>query len=295
MADFHGFPTRRVSSSALEVDYLTTAGPRLVRLSYKGSANLLAEVPEITVPTPFGDFRYLGGHRLWHAPESMPGSYIPDNDDLSVSETPGGLILDGKTERLTRIHKRIQVQLDARRPHIELVHTLVNESTSEVELSPWALTMFRLGGIAILPIRTGQWSDEDLLPDRHLTLWPYSRIRDPRLHLQDDFVLVEAMPDLPPLKIGSLTPLGWTAYLLEGVLFRKSFETRSGLPHPDHGCNAEIYCDSHFIELESLGPLARLAPGASISLTESWDLYDSLEQDWLPTEIRQELNQKARR
>ncbi len=293
MTDFHGFPTHRLSSDVLDIDCLATAGPRLVRLSYKGSPNLLAEVPEIVVPTPFGDYRYLGGHRLWHAPESMPGSYIPDGDGLSLSEIPGGLILDGATERPTGINKRIEIRLDPHRPHVELIHTLINEGDLETELAPWALTMFRLGGVAILPLRTGHWTDDDLLPDRHLTLWPYTSIADPRLRLRDDFVLVEALRDHPPLKLGAFTPIGWIAYWLDGILFRKSFEPRPGLLHPDHGCNAEVYCDSHFIELESLAPLTRIAPGSPVSLTETWDLYESVQQDWLPAQVIHDLIHKS--
>ncbi len=295
MTDFYGYATRHLASDFLELDVLSTAGPRVVRLSRKGSPNLLAEVPEITIPTPDGDYRYLGGHRLWHAPESMPRSYVPDEAGLSITEIPNGLILDGRTERSTGIHKRIEIRLDPVRPRVELTHSLLNEGSWEVELSPWALTMFRLGGVAMLPTRPGEKTSEDLLPDRHFSLWPYSRLDDPRLRLEDDFILVEARPNLPPLKIGTLSPVGWTAYWLDPVLFRKSFVVQAGLPHPDRGCNAEIYCDSHFIELESLGPLTRLAPGASTSLREIWELYDGLEQNFIPSRLIEQLTKKDRR
>ena len=84
MGDFFGYTTRILSSRFLELEILENAGPRIVRLSYKGSLNLFAELPEISVPTPSGNFHYLGGHRLWHAPESMPKSYIPDDNTLSA-------------------------------------------------------------------------------------------------------------------------------------------------------------------------------------------------------------------
>jgi hypothetical protein len=278
MSDFYGYPTRRISSDFLELDCLATAGPRIVRLSYKGAPNLFAEVPGISVPTPYGDYHYLGGHRLWHAPESMPRSYIPDGDGLTVSEIPSGLILDGKVEPLTGIHKRIQIGLGPDPARVTLTHTLINEGPGEVELAPWALTMFRLGGTAILPARVIGGPSNDLLPDRHFSLWPYTRIIDPRLHLEDDFLLVAAKPDLPPFKIGTLNPQGWSAYWLDGILFRKTFAVSPELRHPDYDCNAEIYCDERFLELESLAPLARLAPGGSVTFRETWELYETLEQ-----------------
>jgi hypothetical protein len=281
MNDFYGYPVRRLTSKYVELDCLATAGPRIVRLKYKGSNNLLAEVPEISIPTPYGDYHYLGGHRLWHSPESMPRSYIPDGEGMVASELPDGLALDGRREPGTGIHKRVEVRLHSDEPKVTLSQTLINEGLWDVKLSPWALTMFRLGGTAILPIRADESAAEDLLPNRHFSLWPYSQLNDPRLQLENEFILIRAKPDLPPFKIGTFNPRGWTAYWLGDVLFRKTFAVHPGLRHPDYDCNAEIYCDSHFIELESLGPLSRLAPGDFVTLNETWEFYDSLEQSFL--------------
>jgi hypothetical protein len=293
MNDYHGLPTRHLASGSLELDCLETAGPRIVGLRYRGSENLLAEVPGISVPTVYGDYHYIGGHRLWYAPEGMPRSYVPDNDGLIISETSSSIILDGKTEAGTGIHKRIEIRLNPNQPQVSLTHTLINEGLWEVELAPWAITMFRLGGIAILPSQIENPNLDDLLPNRHFSLWAYSQIKDARLQFEDGFVTVTAKPDLPPFKIGTFNPRGWIAYWLDGILFRKTFTVQAGLPHPDYGCNAEIYCDSHFIELESLAPLTTLAPDQSVSFTETWELYDKLEQDFMPDKFI-ELNLAGR-
>ena len=285
MSDFYGRPTRSLSSNFMELECLATAGPRIVRLKYKGSRNLFAEVPEISMPTPFGDYTYSGGHRLWHAPEAMPRSYIPDSEGLLTSELPNGLILDGKTEPASGIHKCIEIRLDPDQPEATLIHTVTNEGLWEVELAPWALTMFRLGGTAIIPIRAADNPSSRLLPNRHFSLWPYSHVHDPRFYLEDEFIIVKASPDMPPFKVGTFNPLGWSAYWLDGILFRKTFAVYPDLAYPDYDCNAEIYCDSHFIELESLAPLSKLAPGKSVSFIEIWKLFDSLEQQFLSKRI----------
>src|SRR5512142_9657 len=99
MDHFHGYPVRHLTSEVLELDFLATAGPRLVGLRYKGSENLLAEVPGISLPTPYGDYRYLGGHRLWHAPEATPRSYVPDDAGLeSAEQMSSGMVLRGRVE-----------------------------------------------------------------------------------------------------------------------------------------------------------------------------------------------------
>jgi hypothetical protein len=294
MNDFHGYSIRRLSSRFLELDCLATAGPRIVRLTYKGSSNLFAEVPDISIPTAYGDYHYLGGHRLWHAPESMPRSYIPDGDGLVASGLPDGLILDGRVEASTGIHKRLEVHLHSDESRVDLTHTLINEGLWEIELSPWVLTMFRLGGTAILPCRAGDNADNDLLPNRHFSLWSYSHINDPRLHLEDEFILIRAKPDLPPFKIGTFNSQGWIAYWLGDMLFRKSFAVFPGLRHPDYDCNSEIYCDSQFIELESLAPLSRLAPGESVTLNETWEFYDTLEQEFLSEKMIEQIVKDVR-
>lgn len=289
MSDFHGFPTRRLISGRLQLECLATAGPRVVRLTYGDSANLFAEVPEIAVSTPYGEYRYLGGHRLWHAPESMPRSYIPDGAGLELSELPAGLILTGQKEEATGIRKRMEIRMQAEQDSVHLVHTLTNEGAENVELAPWAITMFRLGGTAILPLRARDSKRQGLLPDRRFSLWPYSRIDDPRLTWQDDYILVSPRAGLPPLKIGTFNPAGWIAYWLDGVLFRKTFAVKPARRHPDLGCNSEIYCDAAILELEALGPLSKMRPGQSVSLSETWDLYDTLDVEFLPERLRAQL------
>ena len=282
-----GLSTRKLTSGDLELTYLDTAGPRIVGLRFKDSDNLLASVPQIAIPTPYGEYRYIGGHRLWYAPEAMPRSYIPDTDGATFFEFSNGVLLQGKREAGTGIQKSIEIRLDPKRPHITLKHTLVNESLWDVELAPWTITMFRLGGIAILPFQTETVDMSGLLPDRRIMLWPYSKINDPRLRVEDDFIFVYAKSDLPLFKIGVFNPRGWLAYWNRGVLFRKTFNVQTEGALPDNGCNAEIYCDEHFIELESLAPLVKLATGGSISHTETWELYETLEQDFLPARAAQ--------
>lgn len=277
--------TRTLVAGSLELDYLDTAGPRIVGLRYKGSANLLASVPEISIPTPYGDYHYMGGHRLWYAPEAMPRSYVPDNDGMTISDQPDGVLLQGKQEIGTGICKSIEIHLLPDHSQVSLKHTLVNESLWDVELAPWTITMFRLGGVAILPFQSESVDMNGLLPNRYISLWPYSKINDPRLRFDDDFIFVSAKPDLPLFKVGTFNPRGWIAYWNQGVLFRKKFSVQTDETHPDNGCNAEIYCDEHFIELESLAPLIKLTAGSSISHTENWELYDSLKQDFLPEKV----------
>jgi len=278
---------RTLRNDFLQIEYLTAA-LRIMGLSLTGKTNLLADISEFRpIPTPYGDFIFHGGHRLWHAPEAMPRTYIPDTE-LTITDLPGGVSLEAQTEPGTGIRKRVEIQLASDKPSVKLTHTLINDGLWAVELAPWAITQFRLGGTVILPMPVGNTDAAGLLHNRQFSFWPYAQINDPRLKLDDEFILFKADALLPPFKLGYFNPHGWIAYWLDGVLFRKTFDVQAGLPHPDNNCNAEMYCNDQFVELESLAPLTRLSPGDSVYLVETWDVYDGI--DALPTEIQKALS-----
>lgn len=272
MGDYYGIPTRRLSNDFLELECLESAGPRIVGLRFRGSDNLLAEVPELKQTTPYGDFHFMGGHRLWHAPEVLPRTYVPDDDGCTFTELPQGALLTGKLEEGTGIRKSIEIKIDTAFPRIDLLHTLVNEGSWDVSLAPWAITQFRLGGLVTLPVRSENAAHIGLLPDRPFVLWPYTKIQDLRLKITDDHIQIDAQP-ASPLKIGVFNPCGWITYQIDGILFKMSFAVNSGLQHVDYGCNAECYSGPEFVELESLGPLSLLAVGQKLQWSETWELY----------------------
>ncbi len=288
MSGFQGLPTGVLKNENLELEYLVDAGPRIVGLSAFGGRNLLAEV-KASVPTPYGEFLYRGGHRLWAAPEMMPLTYIPDNDGVSVEEMGGGVRLNEKPRAGTPIIRSIEIQLAQGQAIVTMKHNMQNISQQEIQIAAWALTMFRLGGTVILPQPVGNADPDGLQNNRILALWPYTRINDRRLILRDDFILIRADADPAPMKIGYFNPHGWMAYWVNGVLFRKHFEISLGAKYPDGGCNSESYCNDQFVELESLGSLVRLAPFKNVTLTETWELYRGLDVSFLSEEVRKIL------
>jgi len=280
--------TRTLKNDFVQIDYLTDA-LRIMALTPAGGTNLLAHIPDFhTVPTPYGEFHFRGGHRLWHAPESIPRTYIPDAAELTITDLADGVLLEAPTEVGTGIRKRIEIRLAPDKPSVTLTHTITNDGLWAVVLAPWAITQLRLGGTAILPMPVGFADPAGLLHNRQFSFWPYTRLNDPRLKLDDNVVLFKADPLVPPFKLGYFNPHGWLAYWLDGVLFRKIFDVHAGLPHPDNNCNAEMYCNDQFVELESLGPLTTLPPRASIDLVETWELDNDI--DSLPENIRNLIN-----
>ena len=67
--------------------------------------DLLAEVPDIHWTTPYGEYYLRGGHRLWHAPEAVPRSSVPDNGGLTVEGRDGAVYLSQPPEPVTAFAK----------------------------------------------------------------------------------------------------------------------------------------------------------------------------------------------
>jgi hypothetical protein len=272
--DFHGRETVLLSNDFFQLECLVNGGPRVVRLipSWFGE-NLFAELLDMVTPTPRGDYHFLGGHRLWTAPESLETTYIPDNEGATVTLIPNGIVLQGRVQPDVHLQKSITIEIGSSSPFAMLKHKIENRGRDVVRLALWALTMLRPGGIAILPQQYGVVDKDGLLPNRTYALWSYTRWDDQRLNLGDEYIRVHADDTRSPFKIGYFNPHGWLGYVFEDAFFIKRFGVRREETYPDGGCNVEVYTNGRMLELESLGGLADLKPGEEIVHTESWEVY----------------------
>ncbi len=269
--DFHGRPTLRFANGALAVEVLATAGPRIVGLRRGGStANLLAETPDIGWDTAFGNYELFGGHRLWFAPEDPDRVAVPDSAGLEIEPLVDGLRLSGTMEPATGCVRSIEVRLDRVLPSMTVLHQLTNKGSRPIELAIWPITQLPLGGMALLPQRRAV-AGHQTRPNRNLVLWPYSSWDDPRLRVLDGLVAVDAVAGAE-LKVGSLVDAGWVAFVRHGTALVRRFEPELREQHPDLGCNVEVYCGPTYVELEVLGPIRLLLPGASTILLEHWEV-----------------------
>lgn len=276
MINFHNLPARSISSAHLRVDFLTEAGPRLVRLFLADTTdNLLAEVPDIHWPTPFGEFHVFGGHRIALAPEALGLTYIPEDSGVIVEETPCGVKLLGPVQAAAGVSKAIEIELHPDRPALTLRHQVRNEQAVPIEIAPWAVTQLPPGGIALMPLRDLDDGDHHV-PDRQLVLWPYTSWQDDRLFADDELVWLEAQPLPGECKVGTLAH-GWLGYYRSGVLLLKRFDPQLAQLHPDRNTNAQLYCNNRIVELETLGPLTVLQPGQQATHVEVWEIQRGLD------------------
>jgi hypothetical protein len=275
--NLNGIPCVPLKTEKIELLIARDFGPRILSLKTPNSPNILAELPTLVDQTPYGEYRIRGGHRLWHAPEHMPRSYIPDNAPPEISEVKDGVVVMQATEAQTSLQKQMTITVQGDSVRIE--HKLTNHGLWSVEVAPWAITQLAPGGIAVFPETTRSYDPKRLLPNRQLVLWAYTTLSDPRLKFREHVIEVHADPTVPgKMKIGYPNTIGWQGYYRPDLRswFIKVYLHDTTREYPDMGCSSECYCCEKFIELETLAPLTTLASGQSVTHTEVWYLWTDM-------------------
>jgi len=267
---FQDFDCVPLENDTVSLLVTQSVGPRVISLRFNSGDNLFADLPDFVTERPDGKvFHFYGGHRLWHAPESMPRTYFPDDGPVDLIPDNSGLSVITPVESETGIEKSLRISLVEDKPQVILRHTLTNRGVWPIECAPWAITQLKPGGIAILPQSQAQ---TELLPNRALILWPYTDLANPKVIWGNRYILVHSDLD-SPFKVGYPNPRGWLAYWLNGTLFvkRAAFDAQS--EYYDFNSSSECYCNDKFLELETFAPISKLAPGESATHTETWELY----------------------
>jgi len=249
----------------------TDIGPRILKLTVRErpDANLFGAV-DLSIDTSDGLWRIYGGHRLWTSPEANPRSYSMDDRPVRIEEKGGVVRIYGNPETQNNVQKEIEIR-PAGKDAVEVAHRIRNTGRWTIRLACWALSVMKAGGFAVVPVKAG---GEGLLPDRRLSLWPYTDLSDKRLVMEKDFIfLKQDVKSRDPIKIGAMAYPAWTAYWVDGLLFAKQFVQEKG-DYPDFGCNVEVYTNSAMLELETVGPLKNLEPGCVAEHIETWTVKE---------------------
>ncbi|MGI6294632.1 MAG: hypothetical protein ACOX3G_00935 [Armatimonadota bacterium] len=265
------------------VDVLVTldVGPRIISYGFCGGENNLAEIDSAEVAkTKPNEWNAFGGHRLWHAPEVMPRSYIPDNGPVTAEVIGNSTIrVAPPLEEETNIQKAMMISLAREGTRLTITHTLKNKGLWPIELAPWGLTIVKGGGTTIIPQEPFVPHGEVLLPARSIALWNFTDLSDSRFTFGKRFIRLRTDSKITgnPQKLGVANKQGWAGYLRDKTLFIKTFAYDPCSTYPDFGCNFETYTDGDFMEVESLGPMTKLDPGDTATHVEHWHLFKDID------------------
>jgi hypothetical protein len=256
----------------------TSVGPRVLALLDSEGRNAFAELPDMTLLCPGSEpFHLYGGHRLWAAPEEPRLTYRPDDAPVEVEELADGVRLRTPPDPIAGTSRETTIR--ATGPgRFAFDYRVVNTSPERQRLACWAITMMAPGGRAWMPLLGEPFDVGGFQAQRNIVLWPYTRMDDPRLVFGDTALEVRA--DLlaetdawGKAKVGTSLRRGWVAHWAGGVLLVKRAGHDEDREYPDMGASAQVYTQAEFTELETLGPLASLAPGEAAEHREDWEVH----------------------
>ena len=281
--DFLGMPNcLEMSNGIVKIILTTDVGPRVAFYGFCDGQNEFHVSQKDIDSRTDGKYHAFAGHRMWHGPQIEPRCCLPDDEPVEweISDSHR-VVLTEKTEEGSHMQKIMEVQLAEDSSEVTVTHRIINHGMWAVELTVWALTMMREGGVEVIPYSTRKTG---LLHNRQISVWPWTEMNDPRLKWGKAGVLLYQDPNAPEvipeenyknaIKIGLNVDDGMIGYFNDDHLFIKKFSPCSGYSYPDGGCSCETYTDPHMLEMESLSPMLKLEPETEAVHVEKWSLFD---------------------
>jgi hypothetical protein len=268
---FLGLDCLEINIGHIQLLISKSVGPRILSFCLNGGENIFAEVPDQCLECPGkGKFYFYGGHRFWCGPEDPSITYIPDSRPITIKETSESIELIQEVDPTLGIQKSMRIMPTGFENILMVDHIIKNTKDKPFRCAPWAITQLKLGGTVILPQHIDGMAENPLLPNRSIVLWPYSDVKDPRFKWDNQFITIHALPIDKALKVGIANPYQWIAYYRNNLLFVKYASDYPTLPSIDYGATSQCYCNSRFIELETLGPLVDIQSDEEICHREIW-------------------------
>jgi hypothetical protein len=276
--NYKGWPNSyRITNGEIEVVITGDVGPRIIRYGFTGGQNLFKEFKEQLGKTGEKEWMSRGGHRLWAAPEDSVKTYALDNGPVKIEIKGDLLIATEPIEKLTGLEKQITVKMAATGTGVEVLHRIKNTNRSAVELAPWSLTVMAPDGAGITGFPPRGKHPDILPPSNPLVMWAYTDFSDKRWQFTKKYLVLRQDPKAEePQKTGLLNKNTWGAYLLGSELFLKRTTADPSKAYPDFNCSFETFTNADMLELETLGPLAKMAPGSSVEHIERWSLHKNI-------------------
>jgi hypothetical protein len=219
-------------------------------------------------------FQLRGGSRVWKAPEDPVATWAPDNVPVAIKATPNGLVATAPTEPLSMLQKEMEISMEPAGTKVTVSNRITNRSLYTLEFSPWVLTMMAQGGMAITSFPPRGKHPANLEATNPLAMWAYTDLTDKRWKFTKKYLTLQQDPNNNNAqKLGTFNADTWGAYLLNGEAFTKRTKSDPSKTYPDFGCTFETFTNNEFLEIETLGPFGKVAPGQTVEQSEQWGLF----------------------
>lgn len=287
---FRNLDCVKIQNQSIELIVSKQVGIRILSLRLRNGKNLFAELPEFRLEHPSRKgVNLLGGHRLWHAPQCVERTHLPDDQPVEIHPSKQGIEIVQPTEPQTGIQKKIKISLPDNSPSLVVEHSLKNNGLWNVETALWAITMLKPGGVAILPQNTHKTDKAGVVPNRNIVLWPFTNIASPNILWGNQYILVKTNLHNEQMKLGYANFRQWLAYHIDNTLFVKKASFYPEKEYFDMLSSSHFYAQDEFSELETLSHKQVICPGSEITHTEEWHIAGEIALQASENEVKQQI------
>lgn len=270
-----------ISNDTIELVITIEKGPRIISLGFIGEDNILYNDTEqkyrflnkeISQTNGQSTYHYLyGGHRFYLSPAQLSEARYPDNDTVVYSIDDDGITFQDLTQTTSNMQLSCKIMLNETGADFMVVHTATNHSNETKHAALSTSTMVNPNGYAILPQHDGS---DIFVPNRVYVYWPFTRLHDSRLYMNDTFMTVQPDSSINyPFKIGYNNTQGWISYVIGNTVLYKRYVHDAKAVYPDNGASSQIFCCKDFLELTVQSPMYRISPQESIKHVENFSLH----------------------
>lgn len=268
-----------IDNGITELIVTLDVGPRIISLRPFNGFNIMFEDTNDVInkdcSAVYGEgkkWHIYGGHRLWLSPEDL-STYYPDNEQVQYYVENESITFKPAAWEKVNVQPRLKIEFLTDNT-ISVTHSMTNLG-EERKLCLWALTVMKSGGEMTFELSK---EDTGLLANRNIVLWPYSSIKDERLSLTDDKIVLKSSVEVPePYKIGAFNKhINATYQLTENgktQVFNKKVQGYVSANYPDFSCNFESYCNGYIHEVETLSNIAKVAENGVLFHKEIWSIF----------------------
>jgi hypothetical protein len=302
---YRGWPNNlRLANEFCEIIITLDVGPRVICYRLHDGFNVMKNYDSMMGGTDEPEWQIRGGHRFWLAPEDLTRTYFADNRPVHWTDTNGTAVITAPPETEYGVQKIMTLKLHPTSTKVDVTLTVKNIGATDTTLAPWGPTVMAPGGVEIIPLpgkapHPGHVSNakhpDDYGPNQEVILWPYFDFQDTRWSFGSRYIMLRQDVTKGPTKIGLAHREGWVGYLNSHTLFVKRFDYRPGAVYPDRGTRYQTFSNEDMLEMETVGELVNLSPGASASLVEQWELFGGVPDVLTESDVDRDVLPRIRR
>ncbi len=295
---WNGLETLAITTAAFELQVATAFGPRLCSLSIGAKENMLfwaADPEAYTRRSPARDESWYlrGGHRVWLSrglADESEETYFPDNQPSTFSVDGDCLEIWGAEDPINRVQRGLRIEIiDEQRLQVDNV--VKNNSDMLFSAGIWALT-------CTLPSADCQYliplGDDSSFNTATITLFKEWAGHGQKTFADDQFVITDDCMVLTPGAKENKRMLNTAASCLAlndrqrdvALLIKTDYEPQATYPA---NANIALYVgnDNFMVEMETMGALACVKPGQTLSHRQYWYMQNQALSDCSAATIKQ--------